>query len=60
MGKDNIRIYKHSQPQLSTSSFKAPVSCFHIYHIIACCTTYVSLPLTDKKMCCKCKQDYAS
>ena len=26
MGKDIERIYKHSQPQLSTSSLKAPVS----------------------------------
>ena len=25
MGKDIVQIYKHSQPQLSTSSIKAPV-----------------------------------
>ena len=29
---------------------------FHIYHIIAHCTTHGRIPLNDKKICCKCKQ----
>ena len=33
---------------------------FHIYHVISQCKTHGRLPLTDKKMCCKCKQDTAS
>ena len=31
---------------------------FHIYHIIACCTTYIRLLLNYRKICLKCKQDY--
>ena len=38
----------------------SPSICFHIYHIIARCPTHGRLPLTDKKMYCKCKQDSAS
>ena len=33
---------------------------FHIYHIVAHCTTHGRIMLNDKKMCCKCKQDYVS
>ena len=33
---------------------------FHIYHLILRCSTHGSLPLNDKKDCCKCKQDSAS
>ena len=33
---------------------------FHIYHIIARCTTHGRLSLTDTKICRKCKQDNAS
>ena len=29
---------------------------FHIYHIIAHCTTHGRIPLNDKKNCRKCKQ----
>ena len=32
----------------------------HIYHIIARCITHGRLLLTEKKICCKCKQDTAS
>ena len=35
----------------------SPSIFFHIYHIVLRCTTHVRLPLTDKKMCRKCKQD---
>ena len=34
--------------------------CFLVYHIIILCSTHGSLPLNEKKDCCKCKQDYAS
>ena len=37
-----------------------PSICFHIYHLISRCLTHVRLPLTDKNICCKCKQYYAS
>ena len=30
---------------------------FHINHLIACCTAHERLPLTDKRICCKCKHD---
>ena len=33
---------------------------FHIYHIIACCTKHGRLPLKDRKICCKCQQDFDS
>ena len=33
---------------------------FHIYHLIARCTTHGRLPLNEKKICRKCKQDYIS
>ena len=33
---------------------------FHIYHMIARCTTYGRLPLNDKKFCCNCQQDIDS
>ena len=33
---------------------------FHIYHLIARCTTYVRIPLNDKIFFRKCKQDYVS
>ena len=33
---------------------------FHIYNIIACCTTNVIIPLKDKKICHMCKKEYSS
>ena len=33
----------------------SPSIIFHIYHLIARCTKYGRLTLTDKKSCCKCK-----
>ena len=33
---------------------------FHIYHLIANCTTHGRIPLTDRGNCCECKQDYVS
>ena len=33
---------------------------FHIYHLIACCTKHVRLPLTDNKSCRECQQDTTS
>ena len=33
---------------------------FHIYNLIARCTTHGKLPLNDKKICCMCKQDSTS
>ena len=33
---------------------------FHIYHLIARCKINGRLPLTDKKICCKCQHDTAS
>ena len=30
---------------------------FHIYHIIGRCTAHVRIPLRDKKICRKCKQE---
>ena len=33
---------------------------FHIYHIIARCTTYGIIPLKDKKICRICKQESSS
>ena len=33
---------------------------FHIYHLIARCTTHGRLLLTDKNIFCKCKQDTVS
>ena len=33
---------------------------FHIYHLIARCSTHGRLPLTDKNNCCKCKHDSIS
>ena len=38
----------------------SPSICFQIYHIIVSCTTHGRIPLTDKKICCKCRQDTAS
>ena len=38
----------------------SPSIIFHIYHIIARCTSHGRLPLNDKKFCRKCKQDYFS
>ena len=38
----------------------SPYIRFHIYHLISLCTTHGRLPLTYKKICCKCQQDYAS
>ena len=37
-----------------------PSICFHIYHLVARCTTHGRLKLTDKKTFCKIKQDTAS
>ena len=36
-----------------------PSICFHIYHLIASCSTHGRIPLTEKN-CCECKQDSAS
>ena len=50
MGKDIVRIYKHSQPQLSTSSLKAPVSSsseLQTFYAIKLKTTSVP-SITDK------------
>ena len=33
---------------------------FHIYHIIAHCTTHGRIPLNDKNICYMCKQEYSS
>ena len=33
---------------------------FHIYHLIACCTTHGRLPLNYRKLFCKYKQDSIS
>ena len=33
---------------------------FHIYHLIARCSTHGRLPFNKKNICCKCKQDPAS
>ena len=33
---------------------------FQIYYLIARCTKHGRLPLTDKKICCKCQQDTGS
>ena len=38
----------------------SPSISFHIYHIIARCKTHGRILLTDKKICCKCKQDTVS
>ena len=38
----------------------SPSIIFHIYHLVSRCTTHDRLPLTDKKLCRKCKQDSAS
>ena len=37
----------------------SPSICFHIYHIIACCTKHVRVLLTDNKSCRKCQKDTA-
>ena len=49
---DQEKDDKH--PDTSPSIF------FQIYHIIARCTKHGRLPLTNKKICCKCQQDTAS
>ena len=49
---DQETDHNHPNPSLSIR--------FHIYHMIAQCTKHVRLPLTDKKICCKCQQDTAS
>ena len=33
---------------------------FHIYHLISHCKAHGRIMLNEKKMCCKCEQDYAS
>ena len=38
----------------------SPSIIFHIYHLIARCATDRRIPLNDKKICRKCKQDYIS
>ena len=38
----------------------SPSNRFHVYHMIARCTKYVRLSLTDKKSCRKFQQDTAS
>ena len=38
----------------------SPSISFHVYHIIARCTTRGRLPLNDKEMCRKFKEDYVS
>ena len=38
----------------------SPSILFHIYHLIAHCTTHGRLPLNDGKICCKCKQYFIS
>ena len=38
----------------------SPLISFHIYHMVACCIAHGRLPLNNKKICCKCKQDTAS
>ena len=38
----------------------SPSISFHVYHLIARCSTHVRLPINDKKMCRKFKQDDAS
>ena len=49
---DQETDYQYSNT--STSIF------FRIYHLISRCTARGRLPLTDNKMCCRCKQDSAS
>ena len=38
-------------------SITSPSIRFHIYHLFARCTTHVRIPLTDKNIFLKCKQD---
>ena len=38
----------------------SPSISFHIFHLIARCTTHGRLPLTDNKSCCKCQHYTAS
>ena len=49
--------YQEADDQYPDTS---PSICFHIYHLIARCTKYGRLPLTDKKISGKCQQDTAS
>ena len=40
--------------------YTSPPICFHIYHLIACCTKHGRITLTDKKTFRKCQQDSVS
>ena len=44
--------YQGTDDQYSNTS---PSILFHIYRLIACCTTHGRLLLNDKKLFCKCK-----
>ena len=41
------------------SNTSSPIS-FHVYYLISRCKTYLRIPLNDKKICCKFKQDSVS
>ena len=53
-------INLHDQETDDQYSNTSPSICFHIYNLIARCTTHGRLPLTDKRIRCKCKHDTAS
>ena len=38
----------------------SPPICFHVYHLIARCTTHGRLPLNNRNFFLKCQQDYIS
>ena len=49
-----------NQETYNQNSDTTPSIRFHIYHIIARCTTHSRIPLKDNKLCYMCKQESSS